>query len=240
VVPPERPSPLRVCRYLSNNALNGSVPSSLSALTNLVVLCVPPSCQRRLRVRPRRAGSVGSAPSAWHVGGCMPGASSGGGAAAGLLQCSQRGARARDVTTEYSRGTPPMGTVRGYRRGTSLLRVRRSTAERPSPLSGVQIPQQQYTDGECAELALRAHQAFSPVRGPFLPTAFARAAEEGRDRSALLRAARHVGECMSGASSGGGAAAGLLRYSQRGPRARDVTKEHSRGTPSHGYGARVP
>jgi hypothetical protein len=45
---------------------------------------------------------------------------------------------------------------------------------------------------------------------------------------------------MSEASSGGGAAAGLLRSSQRGLRARDVTKEYSRGTPSHGYGARVP
>jgi len=41
---------------------------------------------------------------------------------------------ARDVTKEYSRGTPPMGTVRGYGRGTSLLWVRRGTAERPSPL----------------------------------------------------------------------------------------------------------
>jgi hypothetical protein len=68
----------------------------------------------------------------------MSGASSGGieggGAAAGPLQCSQRGLRARDVTTEYSRGTPPMGTVRGYRRGTSSLWLRCSTAERPSPL----------------------------------------------------------------------------------------------------------
>ena len=38
----ERPSPLRVCSTLSNNALTGSVPSSLSALTNLEALCVPP------------------------------------------------------------------------------------------------------------------------------------------------------------------------------------------------------
>ncbi len=41
VVPPERPSPLRVCRSLGNNKLNGSVPSSLSALTKLNSLCVP-------------------------------------------------------------------------------------------------------------------------------------------------------------------------------------------------------
>ncbi len=38
----ERPSPLRVCSGLDNNKLTGSVPSSLSALTNLVTLCVPP------------------------------------------------------------------------------------------------------------------------------------------------------------------------------------------------------
>ncbi len=49
----ERPSLLRVCSYLSDNMLTGSVPSSLSALTNLVQLCVPPSCQQRLRVRVR-------------------------------------------------------------------------------------------------------------------------------------------------------------------------------------------
>jgi hypothetical protein len=47
----ERPSPLRVCSDLSDNALTGSVPSSLSALINLESLCVPPSCQRRLCVR---------------------------------------------------------------------------------------------------------------------------------------------------------------------------------------------
>ena len=38
----ERPSPLRVCSDLHNNQLTGSVPSSLSALTNLEALCVPP------------------------------------------------------------------------------------------------------------------------------------------------------------------------------------------------------
>jgi hypothetical protein len=83
-----RPSPLRVCSNLSLNALTGSVPSSLSALTHLIGLCVPPSSQRRLRVRPRSVGSVGSAPSARHVGGCMSGASSGGGAEVGLLRYS--------------------------------------------------------------------------------------------------------------------------------------------------------
>ena len=60
----ERPSPLRVCSWLSDNALTGSVPSWLSALTKLAELCVPPSCHLRLRVRLIRVGSVGSAPSA--------------------------------------------------------------------------------------------------------------------------------------------------------------------------------
>ncbi len=40
-----------MCSDLSYNALTGSVPSSLSALTNLPFLCVPPSCQRLARVR---------------------------------------------------------------------------------------------------------------------------------------------------------------------------------------------
>jgi hypothetical protein len=135
VVPPERPSPLRVRSYLSNNKLTGSVPSSLSTLTNLVQLCVAPSCQRRFHVRPRRVGSVGSAPSSAacrgvHVWG-IERARCGSRACCGTLR---RDLGAHDVTTEYSRGTPPMGTVRGYRTGTSLLWVRRSTAERPSPL----------------------------------------------------------------------------------------------------------
>jgi hypothetical protein len=33
---------------------------------------------------------------------------------------------------------------------------------------------------------------------------------------------------------------GLMRCSQRGPRARDMTKEYSMGIPSYGYSARVP
>jgi hypothetical protein len=79
----ERPSPPRVCRYLYNNKLTGSVPSSLSALSNLASLCVPPSSHHCLRVWPSRVGWVGSAPTTRHVGGCMSGASSRGDAAAG-------------------------------------------------------------------------------------------------------------------------------------------------------------
>ncbi len=51
------------------------------------------------------------------------------------------------------------GTVRGYGMGTWLLWVRRSAAAAAESASGVQIPQQQYADWECAELALRAHQS---------------------------------------------------------------------------------
>ncbi len=186
VAPPS--GPLRFCSDLTYNALTGSVPSSLSALTNLAFLYVPPSCQRRLRVRPRRVGSVGNAPSGaacrgMHVGGIEQG------------RC---GSRAVAVVSEGTsgmrcdyygvlKGHPSLwGTVRGYRRGTWLLWVRRSTAERPSPLrvsesaSGVQQTQPERADGECAELALRAHKAFIPVRAPFLPTALVRAADVGR------------------------------------------------------------
>jgi hypothetical protein len=99
----EPPSPLRVCSDLRSNELTGTVPSSLSALTNLEFLCVPPSWQRRLPVRPRRVGSV-AACRGMHVGGIERG-----GAAAGLSRYSQRGTLARDVTTEYARGTPPNG-----------------------------------------------------------------------------------------------------------------------------------
>jgi hypothetical protein len=139
----ERPSPLRVCSYLTQNALTGSVPSWLSALTNLESLCVAPSCQRRLRLRLRRVGSVGSAPSARHVGGCIERGHRGGGAAAGLLRCSQRGPRARDVTKEYSRGTPPMGygarVLSGHIVAVGAAWYRRAAES----ASGVQRPQQQ-------------------------------------------------------------------------------------------------
>jgi hypothetical protein len=97
----------------------------------------------------------------------------------------------------------------------------------------VQRPQPERANGECAELALRAHKTYITVRTPLLPTAFARAADVGR--IGRLRSERGMsGGCMSAASSGGGAAAGPLRCSQRGPLARDVTTEYSRGAPSYG------
>jgi hypothetical protein len=101
----ERPSPLWLCSDLSNNTLTGSVPSSLSALIYLVNVCVPPSCQRRLRVRPRRVG-IGR-------------------------HCSERAAYRGMHDWGIEQGGV-CSTMRGYGRGTCLLGVRR--IERPSPL----------------------------------------------------------------------------------------------------------
>ena len=91
VAPPERPSPLRVCSWLFNNTLTGSVPSWLSALTNLAFLCVPPFLPTAL-VRAAEEGR-----DRWALlerAACRVEASlepsSGGGAAAGLLRRSQR------------------------------------------------------------------------------------------------------------------------------------------------------
>jgi hypothetical protein len=93
----------------------------------------------------------------------------------------------------------------------------------------VQRPQLQRVEWECAELALCAHKALLPVRAPFLSTALARAAEERRIGRLCSERAACRGMHVLGIERGG-AAAGLLRYSQRGPRARDVTKEYSRGS----------
>jgi hypothetical protein len=113
-----------------------------------------------------------------------------------------------------------------------LLWVRRSTAE--SALR-VQHPQLERADGECAELALRAHKAYTAVRGPLLATAFARAAEEVRIGPALLRARGMSGELHFGCIEQSGAAAGLLRLSWHALR----LNEYSKGTASHGYRARL-
>jgi hypothetical protein len=121
-----------------------------------------------------------------------------------------------------------MGTVRGYRRGTSLLWVRRSTAE---SASGVQCPQWQQAEWECAELALRAHQSFSTVRAPCLPTACARAAGEGSDWSALLRARGMSGDACRGHRAGAVRQQGRCGALRGDPRARDVTKDYSKGHP---------
>jgi hypothetical protein len=172
-------------------------------------------------------------------GGGMSGASSGGGAAAGLLQCSQRGPLARDVTEEYSRGTHCMGTVRGYRRSTSLPWVRRSTAERPSPLRVCSALSNNELNGSVPSSLSALTNLVQLCVAPSCQRRLRVRGRGGSDRSALVRvraACRGV-HCMSGASSGGGAAAGLLRYSQRGLWARDVTNEYSLGHPSPmGYG----
>jgi hypothetical protein len=128
-----------------------------------------------------------------------------------------------------------MGTVRGYRRGTSLLWVRRSTAQWPSPLRVCSdLSHNTLTGSVPSSLSALTKLSALFVAPSFYQRRLRCAAEEGRDRLALLRARGMSGVGMSGASSGGGAAAGPLRCSQRGPRARDVTKKYSRGTPSYG------
>jgi hypothetical protein len=132
-----------------------------------------------------------------------------------------------------------MGTMRGYRRGTSLLWVRRSTARAAESAPGVQRAQLERADGECSELALRAHKAYTTVCAPFVTLRLRlRPRRVGSVDSAP--SARHVGGCMSGASRGAVWQQGCCGALKMGPRARHVTKEYSRGTPSHGYGARVP
>ena len=105
-----------------------------------------------------------------------------------------------------------MGTVRGYRRGTSLLWVRRSTAERPSPLRVCRHLDNNKLNGSVPSSLSALTKLTDLCACPLLANEVcACAAEEGRDRSALLRA-----RGMSGASAGGGAAAGLMRYTLRG------------------------
>ena len=53
-----RLSPLRVCSDLYFNALTGSVPSSLSTLTNLRDLCVAP-CAARIFARASASAPIG-------------------------------------------------------------------------------------------------------------------------------------------------------------------------------------
>jgi hypothetical protein len=91
VAPPERPSPLWLCSDLSWNALTGSVPSSLSALTNLAYLCVAPSCQWRLLACGRGGSDRSALLRARGMSGVDVGGIEGVGAAAGLLRYSQRG-----------------------------------------------------------------------------------------------------------------------------------------------------
>ncbi len=103
----------------------------------------------------------------------------------------------------------------------------------------MQLPRPQRADGECAELALDAHQSCIPVRAPFLPPAFAPAAEEGRIGRLCSERAACRGMHVRGIERGRCGSRAVVVLSE-GTLARDVTQEYSRGTPSYGYGARVP
>jgi hypothetical protein len=88
-----------VCSHLFNNALNGSVPSSLSALTNLESLFVPPSSLLLPMAFARAAeeGRIGSAllRAARHVGGMHVGG----------IERGRCGSRAVAVLSEGTLGT---------------------------------------------------------------------------------------------------------------------------------------
>ncbi len=116
----ERPSPPRVCSNLYNNALTGSVPSSLSALTKLAFLCACPLVADGVCACGER-GSDGSALLSRSLlrprglsGDACRGHRAGAVRQQGLLRYSQRGPRARDVTTDYPRGIPLMGPLGGH------------------------------------------------------------------------------------------------------------------------------
>jgi hypothetical protein len=183
------------------------------------------------RVRPRRVGSVGSAPSARHVG--------------GLHVCSiergRCGSRAVAVLSEGTSGTrgdygvlkghPSLwGTVRGYGRGTWLLWVRRSTAERPSPLRVCSDLSNNKLNGSVPS----SLSALTKLRELCVAPSCCACGRRGSDRSALLRACGMSGGCMSGASKGAVRQQGCCGALKRGLRARDVTKEYASGTPSYG------
>ncbi len=211
VVPPERPSPLRVCSDLSSNALTGSVPSSLSALTKLTLLCVPLHASALARAADvgsdrsallRACGMSGDACRAHRAGAVRQ---------QGLLRHSQRGPWARDVTKEYSRGTPSLwvqcaGTVGAHRCcGCGVV-----PPERPSPLRVCSWLNKNELTGSVPS-SLSALTKLTELCTP--PSCHRRLRVRPRRVGSFGSApsTRHVGGCMSGASSGGGAAAGLLR-----------------------------
>jgi hypothetical protein len=118
----------------------------------------------------------------------------------------------------------------GTFKGTWLLWVRRSTAERPTPPRVCSDLSSNLLKGSVPS-SLSALTKLTCLCVPLRATGACECGRGESDRSALLRAVWHVGGCMTRASSRGGAAAGLLRYSQNGLRACDVTMEYSRGTP---------
>jgi hypothetical protein len=158
-----------------------------------------PSCQRRLRVRPMLVGSVGTAPSARHVGGIERGRC--GSRAVAVL--SERTSGMRCDQELVLKGHPLLwGTVRWYRRRTSLLWVRRSTAERPSPLRARSYLNQNALNG-CVPSSLSAlTKLVQMCVTPSCHGVCTSAAEDGRDRSALLRARGMSGDACRGHRAG--------------------------------------
>ncbi len=213
----ERPSPLWVCSILNNNKLNGSVPSSLSALCYLQFLCVPPSCQRRFcscgrggwdRSALLRARGMSGVYVERHQAkavreqGCC-------GALTGDLGHAMR--------LRSTQGAPLLwGTVRGYRRGTRLLWVRRSTAERPSPLRVCSDLHSNALNG-IVPSSLSALIRLELLCMPPSSRCVCACGRGGSDRSALLRARGMSGVHVWRHRVGAVRQQGMLRCSQRGP-----------------------
>jgi hypothetical protein len=223
-----------VCSDLSQNTLTGSVPSSLSALTKLTSLCVPPCCHRRLLVRPRRVGSVGSAPSsaACREGGCMSGHRGGAVRQQGCCGTLRVDPRARHVTKEYSRGTPSHGYSTRIPLGAHGCCGRGVVSpERPSPLRVCRYLYDNKLNGGVPSSLSALTKLSELCVPPCCERRLHACSRGGSDRSALLRG-------MSGVACRGhrGRRCGSRAVAELSERtlARDATTEYSRGTPSHG------
>jgi hypothetical protein len=101
------------------------------------------------------------------------------------LRYSQKGTSGTHaMILRSTQGAPPrMGTVRGYRRGTSLLWVRRSTAERPSPLRVCSDLSQNTLTGSVPS----SLSALIKLSWLCVPPSCCACGRGGSDRSALLR-----------------------------------------------------
>jgi hypothetical protein len=149
-----------------------------------------------------------------HVGGCMCAGIERGWCGSRAVAALSEGTLARDVTKEYSRGTPPMGAVRGYRRGTAWLWVRRSTAERPSPLRVCSILYNNTLNGSVPSSLSALTNLKSLCVPPSCQWRLRACGRGGSDRSALLRVHGMSGDAWRGKDlrCGSRAIAVLLRY----------------------------
>jgi hypothetical protein len=196
VAPPSGPSPLR-CAATSASTRSMGVCRARCPRSSILISCAWPLRHTAFAVaaevgRIGRLCSERTACRGTHVGGIEWD-----GVAAGLLRYFQRAPRARDVTKEYSRGSPPMGTMRGYRRGTSLLWVQHSTTERPSPLRVCSKLNNNKLTGSLPS-SLSALTNLGALCVPPSTHGVCACSRRGSDRSALLRARGMSGDACRG------------------------------------------